>query len=400
MNKTRRIIEIAVILLVLTFIVYQFFASYYSSITTESAVYFEHSQGIELNGIIIRNEHLVSEQSNGTIHYIISDGERVSKGGTIARLYTDEKASAAAIRIDEIDEQLAIIEEMEGYGDSAAVDLGTINTKINESVNDFLYSLSDNNYDGSETLKTKMLTALTRKQVATGAKTDFSSLKSELASERESLVSIMGSPKAEYVSDYAGYFVSTADGYEGLLTSSDLSVYTPEYLNSLKPSSDSDAIGKIVYDYEWYVAATIPLSDTMYYKTEETVKLNIEAAGQTITAVVEKVNYSEKDDTATVIFSCNEMSSELASIRSGKMTVIKDEYEGLKVSARSIRTVDGVRGVYVISGIEIKFVEVEIVFSNEEYAICKLNTSDDSKLRLYDEVVVKGRGLYDGKIIY
>ena len=83
-----------------------------------------------------------------------------------------------------------------------------------------------------------------------------------------------------------------------------------------------------------------------------------------------------------------------------KSKLIKNEYSGLKVSSRSIRTVDGVRGVYVVSGIEIKFVEVEILFSNEEYAICKLNTSDGSKLRLYDEVVVKGRGLYDGKSIY
>lgn len=400
MNKTRRIIEIVVIVLVLTFITYQFFASYYSAITTESAVYFEHSEGTELNGTIIRSEHLVSADTNGTIHYVIGDGERVAKGGTIARVYTDEKASAAAIRIDEIDEQLAIIEEMESYGDSTAVDLGTINTKINESVNDFLYSLSDNNYEDSAALKTKLLTALTRKQIATGAKVDFSSLKFSLSEERTSLVSVMGSPKSEYVSGYAGYFVSTTDGYEGMLTTDDLSVYTPEYLDSLSPSKNSGTVGKIVYDYTWYVAATIPLSDSMYYKAEETVKLNIEAAGQTVTAVIEKVNLSKISDTATVIFSCNEMSSELASIRSGKMTVIKDEYKGLKVSSRAVRTVDGVRGVYVTSGIAIKFVEVEIIFSNDEYTICKLNTSDSEKLRLYDEVVVKGQGLYDGKIIY
>ncbi len=399
MNKTRRIVEISVILLVLTFIIYQFFASYYSAITTESAVFFQHSEGIELNGTIIRNEHLVEKTGSGTIHYVISDGERVSKGGTIARLYTDEKASAAAVRIDEIDSQLEIIKEMEDYGDSATVDLGTINAKINESVNDFLYSLTDNSYDESGALKTKMLTALMKKQIATGEKIDFSDLKSELSTERENLVSVMGTPKSEYVSGYAGYFVSSTDGYEGNLSSKDLSVYTPEYLDSLKPSSDNDSIGKIVYDYEWYVAATIPVGDAMNYKIGETVKLNIEAAGQTVSATIKKINYSESD-TASVIFSCNEMSSELASIRSGKIIVIKDEYSGLKVSSRSIRTVNGVRGVYVVSGIEIKFVEVEILFSNEEYTICKLNTSDGSKLRLYDEVVVKGRGLYDGKIIY
>lgn len=402
MNKGRRILEIAAVLLTVGFLAYQFFASYYSAITTESAIYYEYSQGVELNGTIIRNEHTVSLSDDGTLHYIISDGERVAKGGVIAQVFTSDKASAAATRIAEIEKQLKTVEEIEGYNNVNAVDLNTVNSKIAQSLDAFLYKVSTNRFDGADALQNELLTALTKKQVAIGENTDFTAIKEKLNNEKQSLVSVMGSAKANCVADYSGYFVSGSDGYESVLLTEDLSVYTPEFMAELKPQTvtDSDRIGKIVGDYEWYVAATVSLGESMFYKNGDTVKLRIEAADQTVTATVERVNFSKDKNTATIVLSCNEMSSDLATMRSGKMTIIREEYEGLRISQKSLRFVNGVTGVYVVSGLEVKFVSVEILYSNDEYAICKLNTTDEEKLRLYDEVVVKGRGLYDGKIIY
>lgn len=402
MNKGRRILEIAAVLFTVGFLAYQFFASYYSAITTESAIYYEYSQGVELNGTIIRNEHTVSLSDDGTLHYIISDGERVAKGGVIAQVFTSDKASAAATRIAEIEKQLKTVEEIEGYNNVNAVDLNTVNSKIAQSLDAFLYKVSTNRFDGADALQNELLTALTKKQVAIGENTDFTAIKEKLNNEKQSLVSVMGSAKANCVADYSGYFVSGSDGYESVLLTEDLSVYTPEFMAELKPQTvtDSDRIGKIVGDYEWYVAATVSLGESMFYKNGDTVKLRIEAADQTVTATVERVNFSKDKNTATIVLSCNEMSSDLATMRSGKMTIIREEYEGLRISQKSLRFVNGVTGVYVVSGLEVKFVSVEILYSNDEYAICKLNTTDEEKLRLYDEVVVKGRGLYDGKIIY
>lgn len=402
MNKGRRILEIAAVTLAVGFLAYQFFASYYSSMTTESTTYFEYSEGVDLSGIIIRNEHTVTMTDEGTLHFMVSDGERVSKEGTIAELYSDDKASAAATRVAEIEEQLHTIEEIEGYNNVAAVDINTVNAKIKDSIEDFLYCISNGNFDGAETLKAEMLSALTRKQVAIGQNMDFSATKEKLNNEKTELLAVMGGAKSKCVARQSGYFISGADGFENLFSEGDLSVFTPEYLGDLKPeaSNETGIIGKIVSDYDWYIASTVSLNDSMFYKAGESVKIKIPAANQTITAKVERVNYSKDKDTATVVFSCNEMSKELAAMRTGKITVVKEEYKGLRVSQKALRIVDGVTGVYVVSGLEIKFVAADILYSNDEYAICALNTADEEKLRLYDEVVVKGRGLYDGKIIY
>ena len=91
------------------------------------------------------------------------------------------------------------------------------------------------------------------------------------------------------------------------------------------------------------------------------------------------------------------MNSELATMRSGPMTVVKAEYSGLKVQRSALRVVDGKRGVYVLSGMQISFVPVEVLYYSDSYIICKKD--NEGGLKLYDRVVVKGKNLYDGKIV-
>ena len=87
-------------------------------------------------------------------------------------------------------------------------------------------------------------------------------------------------------------------------------------------------------------------------------------------------------------------------MRNSKITIIKNEYKGLKISNKAIRVINGETGVFVVSGIEAKFVKTDVIYQDDEYAICELNTADEEKLRLYDEIIVKGKNVYDGKIIY
>ena len=53
----------------------------------------------------------------------------------------------------------------------------------------------------------------------------------------------------------------------------------------------------------------------------------------------------------------------------------------------------------VLTGMQVKFVEVNVIYSDDDYMICEKQTEDEKVLRLYDEVIVKGKNLYDGKIV-
>ncbi|MBO7519588.1 MAG: hypothetical protein J6T73_02315, partial [Clostridia bacterium] len=118
-----------------------------------------------------------------------------------------------------------------------------------------------------------------------------------------------------------------------------------------------------------------------------------------LTVTVKCINMSKDNNTAVVIFSCQQMNSDLATMRRGPITVVNKVYRGLKLSKKDLRVVNGVTGVYTVSGMRLKFVPVNVIYSTEDFIICEQDDKDKNPLRLYDEVVVKGRGLYDGKII-
>ena len=245
LDKRRKLIRVAVIAMALIFVAYQYYVGFYAAIKTEQAEQFQYTEGVDTVGTFIRSEMTVDSNHKGTVHFVVANGEKVAKGGTIAKIYESDSASAAASRINEIDSQLEIIAEIEGYNDSTAVDVDTINDRITSHINEFVYTVQDGRFYDVGKTTSNLLTMMTRKQVATGEQSDFSALKESLKTEREKLAEQMGQEQGKILSDKSGYFVSDTDGYETKLSPSNLENITPEFLKQLKSEAAGEkAIGK------------------------------------------------------------------------------------------------------------------------------------------------------------
>lgn len=399
--KNEKVLKFFVVLLIAVFFVHQAAAAIYKPISTESAAYYTAADGLNITGLIIRNETLVKSQSGGVMHFIASDGSRVAKDGVIANIYDNESASITLTNIDSVNTKIADIEEMLSYNDLEAADLDMINSRVQKSLDSMIVSVAGGNFNNYSECRENLLSSLNRRQIAMGETADFSSqlaaLKSELASLSASLPAAKGTIKAEK----SGYFVSKTDGYEQTLTADILDALTPEKLDSVKAEqTPADVIGKIVSDYEWYIAAKVSINESLKYKEGDslTIYTSVKSYPQ-MPVTVKKINISESSSSAVLLFECSDMNSELATMRTGPMTVVKKEYSGLKIPKSALRVVDSKRGVYVLTGMQIKFVEVNVLFSNDSYIICEKQTEDENVLRLYDEVVTRGKNLYDGKIV-
>ncbi len=396
-----KIFKYALMLLAAIFIINQLFSSLYMPIKTENAVYFTANDGFKVSGQIIRNESLVASDTDGAFHYLIEDGIRVSKDGVIANIYTSAESSITVSKIDVLKSQIEDIEDVLSYNDIEAANLELINQKIAQSLGEIIYESAGGNYSRNDSLSKELLSANNRKQVALG---DTGGLNERLASLKAALTSLTASlsnPKSQIIAKSSGYFISKTDGYENVFNGEDLNKITPEFLAAAEPQKPKpNVIGKIVPDYEWYIAATVSLNQSLQYKEGQTVKLitNVKSATE-LMATVKQINISEKEETAVLIFACSDMNSSLANIRSVSMTVVNKEYEGLRIPAKALRVVDTQKGVYVKTGMQIKFVPVEIVYRNDDYIICAKQNEKENCLKLYDKVVVKGRNLYDGKIV-
>ena len=399
--RGNKIINIIIVTLVASFAIHQFYSSVYKPISTENVNYYEAVDGLNITGVIMRNEYLVTSDTPGVYHYLIEDGSRVAKGGTIANIYESENASITMSEIEHLSEQIADITALQNYNNQQAADLNLVNNRVNTAIDSLITESSNGNFNNISACTDELLSALNRRRMLTGEQTDFTANLTALNSRLNELKAKLSNAKGRVVAQQSGYFSSSVDGYETVFNCSDLSKVTVDFLNNSAPVKVADnVVGKVVSDYEWYIAAKVTINDSLKYKIGD--KLTIRTAVRSnpeLPVTVAAINLTDNSDSAVVVFSCDQMSKELAAMRTGPMTVVNNVYSGLKVAKSALRVVDSQTGVYVVTGITLDFVKVEVLYSNDEYMICKQEQSDDKVLRLYDEVVVKGKKLYDGKIV-
>lgn len=399
--REHKALKIIICIIAVVFVAHQLYSSYYKPIVTVSAQYHTAVEGFQINGIFIREEKIVNTNTTGTLHFVLSDGERVAKNGTIANVYSNAEASVTVNRIEQLKSRIADIEEIQSYNDVEAADISLVNTKVNNSLNTMLRGIAAGDFSSVEVDSASLLTNISRRQMITGEQTDFSERLNQLKTELDSLNASLPQPVGSITTDTSGYFVSGVDGYEEVLSCENIESITPEYIDELKSQAVAKtAVGKIVSGYTWYIVAKVDISDSLKYKTGDnlTLKTTIKSAPE-LNVTLEKINTTSSNNTAIMIFSCQQMNSELASMRRGNVTIINNTYAGLKIPTKALRVQDGKTGVFVRSGITLKFVEVNVIYRTDEYIICEQQVSNESVLRLYDDVVIKGKRLYDGKIV-
>ena len=69
--------------------------------------------------------------------------------------------------------------------------------------------------------------------------------------------------------------------------------------------------------------------------------------------------------------------------------MIFDEYTGVKVPREAIRFQGQQKVTYVMLGQQIIFKKIDVIYEGDDYVLSK-NTSDDSYLLLYDQILLEG----------
>lgn len=382
------------------FVIAQIYSGLIAPVTTDTVYAHSSYKGYDTVGFVVRNETVIEDTVNGFLSYEVSDGGRVSKGGTIATVYSNSMAADNRIRIEQLDKRIATLEKIQTYNDLNAADLSSVNDNIHTALSKITECTQGGRVTPTEYYDI-LLENMARRQIITGQATDFNALLSRLKAERDGLKAEVGASGGAVISPDSGYVIYTVDGYEESLSVDNMGSLTAEELKNVKPSSVSEnAVCKIVSDYEWFIAVTLPFSESLNLKEDSKVTLMTSLPSvPELTATVKYINKQSVGKEAVAVFACDTMNHELAQIRNIDITVVYERYEGLKVDNRAIRMLDGQKGVYVLLASQVKFVPIEVIWSGENYSIVKREASEKKVLRIYDEIIVKGKNLYDGKII-
>ena len=401
MNKGAAFIKIFISVLLLAFLGYQTYSVIYKPITTATAVYYDAFDGIEINGYFVREEKLINYTATGNERYVAKEGEKVSKGGIVAEVYSDSSTALAYSRAEELEKQIETLKTMNSVSDPSSVDLDTISNKIKKEYTQYLFSTDNGGFLNSDAFANELLIQMNRKQILTGEVQGFDAMITSLEGQLASVKNGLGAPINTIKAEASGFFVSNIDGFESLLNINNIDNLNTSIFDKLNSTKPGNGFGKIVTSYDWFIVSKMTGDDYLRFSPGDSVSLKTTIEGsEELNATVYRVNVDENKNEAVVIFSCNIMNGNIAITRNAKMTVVTKSYSGIRISNKAIRVVDGQTGVYIIQGSIVKFRPVEIIYTTETFSLCKRDESNLSDaIRLYDEVIEKGKNLYDGKYI-
>ena len=395
--------------LVLTVLCYEIYSLSTPKVKTQTAIAATHKDSISTKMFAVRDESLISGSSvSGTLVSVVDDGERVAGGQAIAAAFANDAAAADYVELERLKDELKRYENLNSQQNLMTLDVSKINSDADLLFYDMLDTVRSGELGALNDAAERFSDKLTAKQILVNGNIDFSEQISSLTSRIQNLKSGIGN--ISYIkADDTGYYVSSADGYEGVLDVSKITQLKSSDVKaalSAKPASvSSDNIGKLIHGYNWYFVCVVSLSDALKLDTGDSVNLLCDNVSRGYISATVHHKSEEENGEVVLAFVSNIMDEDISRLRIEDVQIIVSETDGLRVSKDAVRVVDGVQGVYVLTGNIVAFKRLDVIYTGDDYVISKKiydTVKDDNNIpyvKLYDEVIVEGKDLSDGKII-
>lgn len=400
-----KILTATATLAVAAYLGFQIYSFAKPSLQIESVGLYTAYDDLTATGYLIRQEELVPKKGDGVFNLIVDEGERVSKDGLIAKVYQNAEQAEAGEQIAQIDNRLARLAESSIDQALGADEVSAMEEKITGTIRQLGAYGDFGNGTSMLSAREELTILMNQKSVLLGESDGYDNIINELKEERAALVAKNGGGYYESRSPYSGYFVSVVDGYEKILTTqnaSKLTVTDMESLGKIRPSDvEKDKLfGKVVTGYEWYFATVLPEKELEGISPGKSLNIKFTfSTGETLPVTVESISPAENGKQVLVL-RCNYDRPELHTVRTQTVQIIRREYEGLKVSNRSLHVNEqGQPGVYVRTGSIMQWRPVTVKFTKDNYHLLVYDKADNKGLQLYDEVIVGGKDLYNGKVL-
>ncbi len=346
---------------------------YNNMIDTSILEYDELEEIINTDGIIIKDEAILSSKSIGDVKYYYNEGQKVNKGAYLADISTVSSA-------EQINAEIALINKALNSTDSVITIGNGENGKYSKYTDDEL-----------KVLKESFEKALTNNKVP------------------------VFSPKS-------GFVTYVFDGLEDTFKYEDVLDIMPSRLHNLEEVivntnnagsvNVDDKLLKVINNFEFYMVCLVNNSDISTYKEGSYIRVRFNDDDNIVFGYIEKINSSSEE--SVLIVSFDDFFYKVYNKRIVKTELIKNIYQGIKVDKEAVIEKDGITGVYVkdISNI-IKFFPVDIIGSNDEYYMVsqgdiitegdrgRITINDEiySTVKAFDKVVLDPDKVYEGQIV-
>lgn len=367
---------------------------------TETAIAYTMADSISLSGMAVFET--VDVPGEGNLGYIVADGERVSAGTVLAERYTDESQGVLRERLDRLDRTLELLSKSQN---STGSDLSMLTTQTRTALYNLLDQIDTASYSGIAQAEEDFLLAQNRLQISTGQADNFESVMATLQQEREDVAGQLGGLQT-ITAGTNGYFVSSVSANPISMDQETLEAMSPAELQSLLEqgveNSPAGLAGHIITGFSWRFYGVCSLETAG--RLDGITRVNISVPGKEndpLPATVVEVTEDAETGTAKVVIECRSINANVLRFGIEEAQVDLTTYEGIRIDRRALHIKDGAKGVYVKYGDLQRFRRITILYEDENYILVPRDGAlgTENEVRLYDEVIVEGTNLQDGKLL-
>lgn len=279
-------------------------------------------------GYVIREEMVVQGDNykNGMVQ-IKAEGERVAKDNPIFRYYSNNE-EALIKKIQELD--IKIQEAMSNESKLPSSDMKLLENQIQEKLIE-LETLND--IQKIREYKKDINTKITKKAKIAGDLSPSGSYIRKLIEERSSYENTLNSGSEYINAPMSGIVSYRIDGLESILTPNCFSTLNSKMLKDLNLKTgeivaSSEESGKIVNNFEGYIATTLQSENAKKVQVGDNVTLCLSNSEEISAEVVYLI---EEENTRLVVFKITSGLELLANYRKITFDIIWWSYSGLKV---------------------------------------------------------------------
>lgn len=392
---------ISVIVLIVLFVVIQFYKVTHIELKTQTATVSTVYDKVSSEALFIRDESVVEKAATGVTVPCFEDGDKINVKGNVAMQFSSSKAAANYSKYTDLTNQIKYYQTLEAQTVGQSANLETINEDIEQKVINYADGVCKNKIgDTAEDLDS----VLVRRQLIIGEDVDLLSIIENLRDKRNSY-SLFSKPDKYIKADESGVFSSYTDGYENIIDfdkAEETSV--KQFKSALKAVDKSqdvgNNIGKLVTSYTWYVQTLVSTDAIKNLENGDYVNIVLkdDVSREFKAEIVSGADVSLGQKETLLILKLNEMDADIAKLRKAEIEIRRKTYEGIKIPSEALHVVDGKKGVYVLIASQIKFREVNVIYSDDDYVLAEYDESNTDSIHLYDKIITQGKDLKDGKV--
>ena len=399
-----RSIRALFMLLIVVFGIYlavQFFIIFHRGYKTETAIAYTMADSVSLQGVV--SFDTVRVDGSGDLGYLVSDGERVTNGTVLAECYTDDSQGLLRERLDRLGRTIDLLSKSQN---SSGSDLSLLTSQTRQALYNLLDKLDTAQYSGITDAEDAFLLAQNRLQVNTGQTEGFTQTIQALQTEYDGIKAQLDTLQT-ITATTNGYFSSVSASPAITTDAAQLDAATPAELNDMlqngfAAADTANCAGQIATGFSWKFYTVCDLATADRLDGVSSVKISVPGKQNTpLAATVQELTRDEDAGLAKLVLSCQTVNAEILSFGVETAQIDLKTYEGIRIDKAALHIVGGQRGVYVKYGNLQRFLKITTLYEDENYILIPDNgkVGTDNEVRLYDEIIVQGTNLQDGKLL-